>query len=103
MCLYLIQNPCVSFLCLQLPQTLDPAALRILLSSVRLVFRIFFSLNAPGLTPVRVALFVYVCARALLRAVNNELKCCYESFMGLCNGDEVDFRRLLVLFILYVL
>uniref|UniRef100_A0A7S3VJD6 Importin N-terminal domain-containing protein n=1 Tax=Dunaliella tertiolecta TaxID=3047 RepID=A0A7S3VJD6_DUNTE len=36
----------------QLPQTVDPAALRTLLASVRLVFRIFFSLNAPGLTPL---------------------------------------------------
>ncbi|KAF5835999.1 cellular apoptosis susceptibility/chromosome segregation 1-like protein [Dunaliella salina] len=36
----------------QLPQTVDPTALRTLLSSVRLVFRIFFSLNAPGLTPL---------------------------------------------------
>lgn len=31
----------------------DPATLKLLLSSVRLSFRIFFSLNAPGLTPVR--------------------------------------------------
>ncbi len=36
----------------QLPQVQDPATMRTLLSSVRLVFRIFFSLNAPGLTPV---------------------------------------------------
>lgn len=38
---------------LQLPQAQDPAVQRSILSSVRLVFRIFFSLNGPGLTPVR--------------------------------------------------
>lgn len=37
---------------LQLSLTQDPATLKTLLSCARLVFRIFFSLNAPGLTPV---------------------------------------------------
>jgi hypothetical protein len=39
----------------QLPQAADAAAQRSILSSVRLIFRIFFSLNGPGLTPVSAA------------------------------------------------
>lgn len=35
-----------------IPQTSDAASLKLLMSTLRLVCRIFFSLNAPGLTPV---------------------------------------------------
>jgi hypothetical protein len=36
----------------QYAATQDLAALRTILASVRLAFRIFFSFNAPGVTPV---------------------------------------------------
>ncbi len=36
----------------QLPGIKDPTVLKLMLSSVRLACRIFFSLNAPGVTPV---------------------------------------------------
>ena len=35
------------------PQTQDVATLKLLMPTIRLACRIFFSLNAPGLTPVR--------------------------------------------------
>jgi hypothetical protein len=44
----------------QLPQAADASVQRTILSSVRLAFRIFFSLNGPGLTPVGAVLLLPV-------------------------------------------